>query len=447
VVIGGSIAGLLAARALSETFSSVTVLDRDAMPTEPVHRKGVPQGRHTHGLLAKGFEVIEDLLPGFGADLLARGALTSDLQRDVIWYNDGRQLRRAASSITGLLASRPLIESYVRARVVALPRVRILARTEALGLLEQRGRITGVLVAGPDGPVSLDAGVVVDATGRSNRGPSWLAELGYPAVPEDVVRAGLVYSTREYRRVPGAQDFTGIISAHYPDNPIGTGTAATEGDRWLVTLVGMNGDAPPDTPDGFEDFTARLDGPELHRLVTTAEPLTEPLLFRIGPSIRRRYERCGRLPEGFVAVGDSLACFNPAYGQGMTAAAMAADWLRTCLHAGTANLTRRYFTGVTRIVDVPWDITVGADLRFPEVAGRRTGKVKLLNAYLSRLHRAAQTDAVVGETFLKVANFLIRPERLVSPGMLLRVWRGRRGRPRLAHGRLAVLDTTEATSR
>jgi 2-polyprenyl-6-methoxyphenol hydroxylase-like FAD-dependent oxidoreductase len=429
VVIGGSLAGLLAARILSETVERITIVDRDELPLEPVHRKGVPQSRHTHGLLAKGFEIFEELLPGLGADLVERGGLIEDLQQDIIWYNDGYLVRRAPSGMRILLVSRPMLESYVRARVRELPQVTILARTEATGIEENQGRITGVRVSGPDGTATLDAGLVVDASGRSNRGPAWLAELGYPAVAEDVVRANLVYTSREYRRVPGAQDFTGVIHSHYPANPIGSGTFAIDGSRWLVTMLGMDDDVPSAEPGVFEEFASRLAGAELYRLITTAEPITEPNRFRIGPSVRRRYERCARLPEGFVALGDSLCCFNPAYGQGMTTAAMSAVWLRTCVAAGLTGLTRRYFAGVRGILDVPWAITVGNDLRFPQVAGRRPARVKVLNAYMPRLHRAATVDALVGATFLKVANFLAPPQRLISPRLLWRVWRRRGGVP------------------
>jgi hypothetical protein len=180
-------------------------------------------------------------------------------------------------------------------------------------------------------------------------------------------------------------------------------------------------------PGEFEEFATGLAGEELYDLITTAEPITEPVRFRIGPSARRRYERCARLPVGFVAVGDSLCCFNPAYGQGMTTAAMTAMWLRTCLRSDPKRLTQRFFKGVPRILDVPWDITVGNDLRFPQVPGPRTPRLKLLNAYMPRLHRASTVDTTVGETFFKVANFLTPPQRLLAPSMLWRAWRGHRG--------------------
>ncbi|HKS98031.1 MAG TPA: FAD-dependent monooxygenase [Rugosimonospora sp.] len=426
VVVGGSIAGLLAACVLRTHVKRVTIVDRDEMPVEPVHRTAVPQSRHTHGLLARGFQIFEELLPGLGADLVQRGALVEDLQHDIVWYNDDYRVRRAPSSLRLLLVSRPMLESYVRARVRAMPEVTILAGTEATGLREDNGGITGVHISRSGAASTLDTRIVVDASGRSNRGPVWLAACGYPLVAEDVVRANLVYVSREYRRAPGAQDFSGIIHSHHPANPIGSGSVAVEGDRWLVTMLGMNDDVPPAVPGAFEEFAARLAGDELYDLVTSAEPVSDLTRFRIGPSVRRRYERCARLPEGYLALGDSLCCFNPAYGQGMTTAAMAALWLRTCLASGTEGLTRRYFKGVNRIIDVPWAITVGNDLRFPHVAGPRTRRIRILNAYLPRLHRAATVDTVLGETFLKVANFLSPPQKLLAPGTLWRVWAGRR---------------------
>ena len=204
VVIGGSIAGLLAARVLSDTYARVTVFDRDDLPATPQHRRGVPQSRHTHGLLARGFEIFEELFPGLGEDLREHGALVDDMQRGVLWFNDGHQVRRARSGLTVLLASRTMLEWYLRERVGALANVDIVAGTEVAGLLSSGDRLTGVRISDT---VDVAADLVVDASGRSNRGPAWLAELGYPAVAEDIVRANLVYVTREYRHVPGEQDF------------------------------------------------------------------------------------------------------------------------------------------------------------------------------------------------------------------------------------------------
>ncbi|MCX5233515.1 NAD(P)/FAD-dependent oxidoreductase [Streptomyces sp. NBC_00233] len=442
VVVGGSIGGLLAARVLSEAYKSVTVIDRDKFPDEPQHRKGVPQSRHTHGLLAKGLEVFESLLPGLEADLVKCGALFRDLQNDVIWHADGYKYFRAPSSLKVLLTSRTQLEWYVRSRVRSLPQVRIIDRTEAVGLQEVGGRIAGVHIVDQNGAATLPARIVVDATGRGNRGPAWLADLGYAEVEEEIVRANIVYVSREYHRAPSDQDFDGIIHGHYPSNPTGNGTFAIDGNRWLVTMLGMDGNFPSTVPGEFERFAEKLAGPELHDLITTSDPITDPIQFRIGPSVRRRYERSPRLPDGFIAVGDSICCFNPAYGQGMTTAAMEASWLRACLERGSDGLTQRYFQGVKRIIDVPWSITVGNDLRFPGIPGPRPIQLRMLNAYIPLVHRAAASDRVVAETFFRVANFMTPPNRLISPSMLWRVWRARRARadaPDSARGSRSVM--------
>ena len=60
VVLGGSMGGLLAARVLAGHFDRVSIVERDAFPPEGEHRKGTPQARHAHGLLASAFRPDED---------------------------------------------------------------------------------------------------------------------------------------------------------------------------------------------------------------------------------------------------------------------------------------------------------------------------------------------------------------------------------------------------
>ncbi|MGW4466193.1 FAD-dependent oxidoreductase [Micromonospora sp. NPDC004704] len=431
IVLGASIGGLLAARVLSESYAKVTIFDRDDLPTGATARRGVPQGEHAHGLLARGRQVLEELFPGFVADLTARGAVPIDLQRDCVWINDGRRIPRVTSGLDGLCVSRPALEAYVRDRVRALPQVEIHAGHEAVGLLINADRtvVNGARVLPRCGvEQQYAADLVVDATGRGNRGPTWLTELGYEPPPEERVDPFTVYMSREYRRTTGDAEFKGIVTSPSPATPYGGIAIVAEDDRWLVTLLGVGaGQAPPADPEGFLAFAGKLPEPELHRLLSRVEPLGPPRRLRLPTSVRRRYEHLTRLPEGFVAVADAVCSFNPAYGQGMTVAAAEAIVLRDCLRAGRTGLPARFFTLAAKVIDTPWDIAVGADLRYPEVVGPRSRKTAFLNAYVARLHVAAERHPVVGRSFLSVANLMAAPQALFAPGILARVlWSGRR---------------------
>lgn len=78
VVLGAGMAGLLAARVASESYDSVTVVDRDRLPDHPAQRKGVPQGRHLHSFLTRGTGILGELFPGILDELAAAGAVVID---------------------------------------------------------------------------------------------------------------------------------------------------------------------------------------------------------------------------------------------------------------------------------------------------------------------------------------------------------------------------------
>ena len=97
VVLGGSMAGLLAARVLAERFTTVVVVERDRLPDAPEPRRGVPQGKHIHGLLAGGQQAFEQLLPGLTQELEADGVPVGDPLADVrLWINGHRSGGRPA---------------------------------------------------------------------------------------------------------------------------------------------------------------------------------------------------------------------------------------------------------------------------------------------------------------------------------------------------------------
>jgi hypothetical protein len=239
------------------------------------------------------------------------------------------------------------------------------------------------------------------------------------------VRVGLGYATRIYRLPPDALGGDlAVLQAATPRHPRAGALQVLEGDRWMVTLAGILGDHPPTDPVGFLDFARSLRFPDIYQAVRDAEPLDDPVAFRFPASVRHRYEKLDRFPDGLLVMGDAVASFNPIYGQGMSVAALEALALRRHLEHGTAPRPRRWFRELARVVDVPWDIAAGGDLVFPGVQGRRTAKVRLVNAYLARLHAAATHDAGLAGAFLRVAGLVAPTGSLLRPGVAARVLRG-----------------------
>jgi 2-polyprenyl-6-methoxyphenol hydroxylase-like FAD-dependent oxidoreductase len=434
VVLGAGIAGLITARVLADAYRSVAVYDRDAVPPIGAHRRGVPQAWHVHGLHPRGRQVLDEFFPGLTARLVEQGAVTGDALGDSRWQLSGHQLGQVDIGLPVLMASRPFLEGHVRAQVSALPNVTIVECTDVVGLTTtaDRRRVTGVRVHGnvAGGERAVPADLVVDATGRGSRTPLWLSELGYPQPAVDRVDIGIGYATRLYRLRSGALGTDiAIATGGTPTNPRGGALVAIEGGRHMLTLHGILGDHPPTDPAGFEAFAATLQFPDISNALRGAEPVTNPVQFRFPTSVRHRYEQLRRFPAALLLIGDAVCSFNPVYGQGMTVAAMQALALRRHIGAGTARTPSRFFKDIAAVIDIPWDIAVGADLAFPQVPGPRSAKVRFVNAYLPRLHAAAAGDGELALAMIRVIGLKDRPEGLLRPDRVLRVLRGHLRRP------------------
>jgi flavin-dependent dehydrogenase len=311
--------------------------------------------------------------------------------------------------------------------VQLLPGIRILqGSASALTATADSRTVTGVQVHGPDGSSSRIAGsLVIDATGRGSRTPAWLSELGYQGPVRERVEIGLGYATRLYRLRPGAMGTDQLIlTAGTPANSRAGALAVTEGDRHILTIAGICGDYPPTDPAGFEQFAASLPAADIAAALAGAEPLDDPVSFRFPASERRRYERLAAFPSGLLVIGDAVCSFNPIYGQGMTVAATEAMTLRRLLTSDAVPGARRYFRAIATAIDVAWDIAVGSDLAFPQVPGKRSAKVRLVNAYLPRLHAAAAHDEALATALVRVIGLKDRPAGLLRPDRMARVLRG-----------------------
>ena len=424
IVIGGSMSGMLAARVLADHFAEVVLFDRDAFPQPGENRKGVPQGQHAHALLASGRQILERYFPGFKDELYGQGALKGDYQR-VRWFDNGVYHTRF-DGLEALVISRPRLEAHVRARLTALPSIRINDRRDVDTLAADAGRVTGVKV----GDEVISADLVVDASGRGSQSPAWLEKLGFPRPPEEAVRVDLGYTTRIFQRKPDhLKGDIAVICPSAPPAKRGGVALAMEGDRWMVTLFGMLGDHPPNDDRGFLEFARSLPAPDVHEVIAQAEPLTALIPFKFPQSTRRHYESLARFPGGYLVFGDAVCSFNPIYGQGMSTAALQAAALDKCLTAGDAELAKRFFAAASKVIDAPWTMAVGGDLRYEDVDGPRTGMVKFVNWYIGKLHIAAAGDPAVARAFHRVANLLDPPPSLMQPAIAFRILQGNMRKP------------------
>jgi 2-polyprenyl-6-methoxyphenol hydroxylase-like FAD-dependent oxidoreductase len=436
VVLGGSMGGLVAARALSEHFTEVVVVDRDELTGVRGPRRGVPHGRHAHGLVARGQQLLEELLPGLTEELRADGVPTGDFNADARWYFGGRRMQPGRSGLACISSTRPVLEYHVRERVHALANVSFLERHDVLGLVNtpDGARVLGAAVRDQrDGAVeTLEADLVVDTTGRGSRTPAWLEGMGYQRPVEQKVGIGLAYTTRHYRvhDDPFGTDLI-MISAPTPECTRGGffhRVPSADGRVVELSLTGMLGDHPPTEPDAFEAFARSLPVPDIYAGIRDAEPLDDPVKFSYPASVWRHYEQLTRFPAGLLLLGDAVCSFNPLYAQGMTVATLESIVLHEALADGRVPEARTYFRAVAKVVSGAWEFSAGADLGYPEVEGRRTVKVRMANAYVGALQRAAVHDSVLTDAFVRAAGLVDPPARLLRPRNLIRVWRQSRRR-------------------
>lgn len=421
IVIGGSMGGLLAARVLSARFEQVTLIDRDTFPEIGQHRRGVPQSIHTHGLLASGRRILDRYFPGITEDLIAHGAVEGDLLGDSRWFFEGGCLSRHTSGINGLLVSRPTLEGVVRKHLRAIANVKVIEETivESFTTTQDRSRVNGVRLANQE---TIPADLVVDASGRASHSPAWLESAAYAKPEEDRVEVGIGYTTRKFRRDLKQLNGDGaVIIPPTPEGKRGGVMLAQEGGCWTVTQFSYFGNYAPVDLEGFIEYSKTLPAPYIHEVISQSEPLCDGFSSRFPASVRKRYERLERFPRGFLVIGDAICSFNPIFGQGMSAAAQQAVALDESLAASHEANARDFFSRAAKVIDNPWSIAVGADLKIPETVGPRSAGVNFINWYISKLHKAAHTDSQASVAFVKVTNLLEPPPSIMHPRIVLRV--------------------------
>jgi len=466
VVLGASMAGLAAAAALAARARRVTVVERDPLPTsgegaDDAPRRGVPQGTHVHFLLPGGVAALDVLLPGMTDDLWAAGAQLLDGRGDHRMLAGGGRVLLDGLDPAWILvaATRPLIERVVRDRVVALDNVRLRDATRVLGLETANGGrdIRGVRVTRGEGEEAevLVADLVVDAMGRASRTPRWLEDLGYGSPPVQRLNVDARYTTRFFHRggeVP--EDRLGVMIATLPGTHRQGGALVVQGERWMVSLMGLAGDQAPTDLDGFRAYARSLWAPDIYDLVSTAEPLGDAVTGGFPANVRHRYDLMRRFPDGLAVLGDALCATNPHFARGMNVAAREAVALRGVLERhGRRRVGPRFFRSTRALTNASWTFVTNNDLLQPDIDGARTVGWRLVTGYSRRVTRASHRDPVVARAFMDVFGVRSPPTRLLRPGIVLRTLLAlRRARPttragdaiRHEHAQPAGVTTSEA---
>lgn len=433
LVIGGSIAGLLAARVLSDYFDQVTVVERDYFPAQPEWRQGVPQSHHAHLLLSKGQKILEQLFPGLLDELAAAGAPIVDWTADFPLLGFSGWAPRFASSLKMRTSSRNLLEWLIRQRLMVGSNIRFLQGTQAIALLSdaRNSCITGVRVHSRHGseqgvtPAELPANLVVDASGRHSNASQWLTALGYAPPEETVINSFLGYASRWYQRPAQIQSEWQALYL-WPKPPHlkrGGGLYPVEGDRWIVTLTGVAKDYPPTDEASFLEFAHSLRHPVLYDAIKDAQPLSPIYGYRNTENRLRHYEKLSRLPENFIIIGDAVCAFNPIYGQGMSTAALGALTLNQCLkkqHQGKlVGLAVRFQKQLAKVNTTPWLVATGEDCRWPTTEGGCPNLItRLLHRYIDEVMLLAVESPYTYKVWSEVMHLEKSPTVLFQPSIL-----------------------------
>lgn len=443
LVLGASMSGLLAARILADFYAKVTVVERDELPDRPSNRRGVPQGRHPHVLLARGTQTLAELFPGFVDEMVAAGApmwTDGDLSK-FDWSIGGHRLVRAGhvrnpSALAVYFPGRPLLEHSVRQRVRLIANVSLIEDHDVVEFTStaNRSRVTGTRISdrGTGKQTVLSADLVVDATGRGSRTPAHLESLGYGHPREDEVTIGLAYTSQALFIPREARPDANVARFPKPGRPTGISLIPNEGDTWMVGMVTMGGQQPPRQRADILAFLEKFAPAKVVAAVRAATPIGQVAYHRIQSNRWRRYDKMRQTPQGLLVIGDAICSFNPIYGQGITVAALEAMVLRQCLGDERRYLAQRFFRDTAKKISVAWQTAVSSDLAMPEVTGSSSRSIRIGSAYLDRVLTAAETDPVVTEQFLRVAGMVDSPARLLHPAFMLRIAKANSARHRAA---------------
>jgi 2-polyprenyl-6-methoxyphenol hydroxylase-like FAD-dependent oxidoreductase len=424
LVLGGSLAGLAAAGALARAGVKATLVERDVLPDAAEPRKGVPQSRHVHVLLAAGLAALERLFPGLENDLVRRGAVVIDASREAGLLGPGGWMPPFEGRLKVLSMSRDLLEAAVRARVRSTPGISVLDGHSVDGLKVDANGVRGAVV---DGQL-LEAGLVIDACGRGSNAPTWLDEIGFEKPAETCVDPHVGYASRVFRDVPPLpHGWRVLFLMCKPEFPRAALLFPIEGGQYIVSMAGAAHHRPPTDDAAFLEFACTLRSPLLADVIRTSTPAGPIYATRSTRNRWRHFERLSRVPAGFVPIGDSMCAFNPAYGQGITVACLEAELLADLVasSADRATLSRLLPRKFAKLIRGPWVSAVSQDTRVTTTDGERKQFMRVVDWYSDALWELATEAPDIARTLWRVYHLVASPSELLRPATFARVlaWR------------------------
>jgi 2-polyprenyl-6-methoxyphenol hydroxylase-like FAD-dependent oxidoreductase len=419
-VLGGSIAGLLAARVLADHARKVLIIERDAVDTEAISRAGVPHDRQGHLLLPGGRAQIERWLPGFTREVQDRGGVLAGPTKHAVYLGAQRQAQDRDTSL--LSGTRPLLESQIRSRVLALPNVSTLS-AQAAGLVFRDDAVSAVRYLVDRDERVVDVDFVVDAMGRSSKVPDWVGHAGYQRPQLQRLRININYATAMFERPQDPSELPlACALARYTDGL--AAVTAVEGNQWLVMLSAYEPDRPPTTIEAFRNACAKLPVPPIFGQAVSGPVTREIQTYRQADSRRRDFHRLERFPARLISVGDAAASFNPIHAQGVSSAALHASCLSDYLVAAppTTQVATEFFELQAIVTDAAWTLSAGDDAaRLDSLQGIDVPQdVAHQRWALEQVLQATLVDQSVADAFTAVKYMLAHPSTLADPTLIQR---------------------------
>jgi 2-polyprenyl-6-methoxyphenol hydroxylase-like FAD-dependent oxidoreductase len=434
VVIGSGTGGLCAAAALASYFEEVDILERDQITDSVQPRPGTPQDRHPHGLLAGGLKAIGEILPGFEQDLAAAGAVPVKVAEEFrVERADIGAFPCRDFGLSILCGSRPLIESVLRHRVMAIGNVSLRPQCRVVEILADTSVVRGVRFdTSLARSETLESDLVVDASGRGAPILSLLDALGRKRPEVTEVTLGIGYSTMIVRFPPDDLPQWKIVltEPNPPDSALKAVFVPLEGDRWYITIADRLAVPRLETWNDFVSTFNQLRMPTLSQLLRHVQPIEQVRHFGFSVNRWQHFERRHQLPRGVLPIADALCRFNPTHGQGMSSAAMQSRLLRSALERAAREADPvvaaqvAFMREVNSVIQQPWNMSTQVDLAFPEARGERPKDFEESRLFTAKLIRAAVADPTVHRALIEVGQLLQTPEIFSDPRIQERIHAG-----------------------